>query len=91
MQIGAACQGEWEDVPHSHPYAKGSRGLGVADLVAALRTGRRHRANDQIALHALEIMEAIHVSAEQGRHVELTTTCERPAPMRNDLPEFVLD
>jgi predicted dehydrogenase len=91
VQIGAVCQAEWKNIPHTHGYAKGSRGLGVADMAAALRSGRPHRANDDIAMHALEIMEAIHVSAEQGRHVELTTTCERPEPMRKDLPEFVLE
>jgi len=91
VQVGAAGQGEWKNIPHSHPYAKGSRGLGVADLAAALRSGRKHRANDGIALHALEIMEAIHVSADKGTQIDLTTTCERPAAMRSDLPEFTLD
>ncbi len=90
-QIGAAGEREWREVPHTHPYADGSRGLGVADLAAALVSGRDHRANERIALHALEIMEAIHVSAAESRHVTLRTTCERPAAMRTDLPPFVLE
>jgi len=91
VRVGAAGQKEWREVPLTHHYAQGSRGLGVADMAAALRTGRVHRANEQIALHALEIMEAIHDSASKGVIVELTTTCERPAAMRSDLPEFTLD
>jgi predicted dehydrogenase len=90
VELGAV-GGEWQPVPHSHLYADGSRALGVADLAAAIESGRDHRANERIAMHALEIMEAIHVSSAEGRAVELTTTCERPAPMRADLPEFVLD
>lgn len=92
--VQIAAKGEfrnWTEVPHSYPYVKGSRGLGVADLAAAISSGRKHRANAEIAFHALEIMEAVHVSSRDGRHVELTSTCERPAPIRPDLPEFTLD
>lgn len=91
VQVGLRGQTEWETIPHTHPYAKGARGIGVADMAAAIQTGRDHRANERVALHALEIMEAVHVSSDQGRHVELTTTCERPEPIRSDLPEFTLD
>lgn len=90
-QVGAAGSKEWRDIAATHPYADGSRGVGVADLAAAIASGRDHRANERIAMHALEIMEAIHVSSAEGRHVEMTTTCERPAPMRTDLPPFVLE
>ena len=40
-----------------------------------------HRANAEMALHVLEIMEAVHVASESGRHVELATRCERPQPL----------
>lgn len=90
-QIGLRTGNGWQDVPLTHPYAEGSRGLGVADLAAALAGGRDHRANERIALHALEIMEAVHVSSRDGRFIDLATTCERPAPMRTDLPPFVLE
>ncbi|MEZ0299250.1 MAG: Gfo/Idh/MocA family protein, partial [Candidatus Methylacidiphilales bacterium] len=53
VYLGAAAQNEWVEVPHTHPYAKGSRGLGVADMAAAIESGRKHRANEEIALHAL--------------------------------------
>jgi len=89
--LGRAGSKEWEEVPLTHPYAENSRGLGAADLAAALATGRPHRANDRIALHATDIMVAIHESAAQGRRIPLTTTCERPLPMPAHLPACQLD
>jgi len=62
----------------------------VADMAMAIATGRDHRANERIAMHALDIMQAIHESSDQGRHVVLTSTCERPAAMRADLPDWVM-
>jgi predicted dehydrogenase len=91
VMLAAREEKEFRKMPHTHHYVEGSRGLGVADLAAALRLGRAHRANDEVALHTVEIMEAINVSSETGRHVELTTTCERPAAMRGELLEYVLD
>jgi predicted dehydrogenase len=70
---------EWEDVPLSHIYTENSRGLGVADMAAAMRTGRPHRASGELAFHVLDIMQAIHEASEQGRHIDLTSTVARPA------------
>lgn len=82
---------DWVQVRHTHPYVEGSRGVGVADMVVAIAQGRPHRANDAIAMHALDIMQAIHESSDTGRHIVLTSTCERPEPMRADLPDWVLE
>lgn len=70
---------------------KNSRSLGVADMAQAMRTGRAHRANGQMAYHVLDIMQTIHDSAKEGRRIELHSTCERPAPMVAGLPEGQLD
>jgi len=82
---------DWEEIPLSHSYSENTRGLGVADMATAIISGRKHRANGEIALHAVDIMESIHVASESGRHVELTTVCERPAAMVAGLPAFTLD
>lgn len=82
---------DWHEVPLTHGYTGNDRGLGLADMATAIASGRPHRANDQIAMHALDIMQAIHESSDSGRHVTLTTTCERPAPMVAGLPEGQLD
>ena len=84
--------GEWQTVPHTHGNTDGEfRSIGVADLAAAIATGRPHRANGALALHALEAMEAFQVSAEQGRRVKLETTVERPAILTSGLPTGQID
>ena len=72
---------EWTPVEHTHPYPENSRGLGLADMANALQTGEAHRANGDLAYHALDAMHAFHDSAELGKHVALDSTCDRPAPM----------
>ena len=54
------------------------RGLGVADLCAAILAGREPRASGAIAFHVLDAMLAAIKSAETGRRINLTTTCRRP-------------
>ena len=81
----------WHDVPVTRPYAADSRGLGVADMAAALRSGRPHRAPGELAFHVLEIMHAIEAASREGRHVELESTCERPAPLPPGLAEGEID
>ena len=83
--------GEWHEFPLTHPYAQNSRGLAVADMAMALRTGRKHRANGEMTYHVLDIMLGFGDSARSGRHCELQSTCERPAPLPMDLLPGTLD
>lgn len=76
---------EWRELPVTRPFADNSRGLGVADMARALRGGEPHRANGQLAYHVLDIMHAIHEASDGGRHVELTSAPERPAPLPADM------
>ena len=39
--------------------AENSRGLGVADMAHAMRSGRPHRASGELAYHVLDIMQSI--------------------------------
>lgn len=80
---------DWTEYNRTHGYREGSRGVGVADMVQAIISGRKHRANDEIAMHALDIMQAVHEAGASGKAVDLTSTCEKPAAMRSDLPEWV--
>jgi hypothetical protein len=34
-----------------------------------------------MAYHVLDIMHAIHDASNEGRHIELTSTCQQPAPL----------
>ena len=44
-------------------------------------TNRPHRANAELALHVLEVMDAFEISSREGRHVAIRNTCARPEPM----------
>lgn len=91
VRIRRAGAQDWTTMPHSHVYAENARGVGVADMAYAIRHGRLHRANAQLAYHVGDIMQAFHESSDGGAHIKLSSTCERPAPMPSDLPEGTLD
>lgn len=82
---------EWRDIPMPVVNIPQQRGIGLADMLSATVAGRPHRASGELALHVLELMTATLRSSDEGRRIELTTTCERPAPMRFDLPTNTFD
>jgi predicted dehydrogenase len=86
--------GEWEDVSlDGRPFAAATRELGdgrevadyrmagVFDMAAAIAEGRPHRASGELALHVLEVMEALEKSSDEGRRIAIESRCERPAPV----------
>lgn len=78
--------GEWSDVETDMPYADGNyRSIGLADMAHAIVENRPHRANGDLALHVLEVMEAFGKSSESGRAVEISTPVSRPAPLAESL------
>ena len=81
----------WTTVPHSHGYADNVRGLGMADMACAVRSGRPHRASGDLAYHVLDIMHAFYDASETGRHIQIKSRCRRPQPMIMDLAEGQLD
>jgi predicted dehydrogenase len=83
--------GEWSDVPLSHGYAENSRGLGLADMAYALRSGRPHRASGDMAYHVLDVMEAVEDASRSGTHIDVESTCEKPAPLPMGLLSGTLD
>ena len=78
-------------MPLAYGYAENSRGLGVADMAHALRSGRKHRANGELTYHVLDVMHAVHDASKQGAHVMLESTCERPALFPLGMLPGVLD
>jgi predicted dehydrogenase len=82
---------EWMPVPLSHAYSEDWRGIGVADMACGLRSGRRHRANGEMAYHVLDVMQSFLDSGAKGRHVTPASTCERPAALPAGLAEGKLD
>ena len=55
--------------------------VGVLDMACAIAAGRPHRASGELALHVLEVLEALERSSVEGRQIRIETSCERPAPV----------
>jgi predicted dehydrogenase len=58
---------------------------GLADMADAIATGRPHRASGELALHVLEVIEAIRTSGAEGRRIAIASQCRRPAPVTDDI------
>mgnify|MGYP000092980022 CR=1 FL=1 len=58
---------------------------GLADMADAIAQNRPHRASAEMALHIMEVIEAIRTSSESGCRVDLKSSCERPAPIGDDI------
>ncbi len=72
--------GAWIPAPVTH-RTDTHRAVAVADMAYGLRNGQPFRASLAFATHALEIMLAFDEASATGRHVELQTTCARPAAL----------
>lgn len=57
-----------------------TRGLGVLDLAESL-AGRPALTGSEIALHTLEVLEAIQTASDEGRTVAISTAPARPKPL----------
>ncbi|MBK8899602.1 MAG: Gfo/Idh/MocA family oxidoreductase [Anaerolineaceae bacterium] len=84
-------ESEWREIPLTHGHTSNSRGIGAADMAYALRNGRSHRANGELAYHVLDVMHGVLEASNSGHHVELNSSCERPSPLPTGLPEHQLD
>jgi predicted dehydrogenase len=56
------------------------RALGVEDLIRSL-SGEPHRTNGELAIHVLQVLNAVATISIQGGPRAMTTTVARPAPM----------
>ncbi|WDR02033.1 Gfo/Idh/MocA family oxidoreductase [Devosia algicola] len=78
--------GEWANIDTDMPYADGNyRSIGLADMAHAILADRPHRANGDLALHVLEVMEAFDTASRNGAVVEIATPVTRPAPLSENL------
>jgi len=91
VRIRRAGDDAWTDVELLPAHLPQQRGIGLADMLWARRTGRPFRTSSALALHVLEIMAGAITASETGRRVELDTTCERAAPLPVGLPPNTFD
>lgn len=82
---------EWSTIPLAYGHSENGRGIGAADMAQAILTGRKHRANGELAYHVLEAMHGFHDAAEQGKHYVMQSSCEKPALFPLGLAEYTLD
>ena len=57
------------------------RGIGLADMIAAIGEGRAHRCDNRFALHVIDVMTSILKSGEEKRIVDIASSCNRPAAL----------
>jgi len=86
--------GDWQDVAiAAHPFGIANRELrngtmqadyrivGLVDMAMAIRHSRPHRASGDLALHVLEVLEALEASSRSGQFISIRSHCERPEPV----------
>lgn len=78
---------EWQEIPLTCGFEENGRGIGVADMADAIANQRAHRAHGELAYHVLDLMHAFHDASDNGSHVLLESTCQKPEAM----PEGLFD
>lgn len=90
IQILQSGDKEWHDIELTHGSAENSRGIGLADMAAAARDSRPHRANGEMASHVLDVMHGVLQASATGQHVAIESSCERPAPLDPGMADWVV-
>jgi predicted dehydrogenase len=90
VRLKRAGEKAWQDVPLTHSPDVG-RGIGVADMAYAIRSGRPHRASGELANHVLENMESLLKASVEGRYLPIESACARPDALPVGLQEGILD
>lgn len=90
VKIRRAGADDWMEIPLTHSTDV-ERGIGVADMAYATKSGRAHRASGDLAYHVLDVMLAVDDASNTGRHINIASTVERPAALPLDLPKGKLD
>lgn len=65
----------------SHAFNTECRGLGVADMAWAMRTGRKNRASKEMAYHALDVLHGIVKSSKTKSNQVIQSTFEKTPPI----------
>ncbi|NIM94052.1 MAG: Gfo/Idh/MocA family oxidoreductase [Anaerolineales bacterium] len=74
-------ENEWSEIPLTHGHTGNERGIGVADMAISMKKGRPHRASGEMAYHVLEMMHGFLQSSTDRKHIQLSSSCDRPAAL----------
>ncbi len=72
---------DYVEMPFTHGFANNSRGIGPAELAWSLNAGRKPRSEASVGFHSFEAIHGIWDSCKTGKVYEMTSRCERPAPL----------
>jgi predicted dehydrogenase len=70
----------WEDIPLRFP-SDVERGIGLADMIEAIRSNRPHRATGELAYHVLDVLLALEHATATGQSEIIESRVDRPAPL----------
>ena len=85
-----------------HPFARNNfelntatpranyRCAGLADMAQAIEANQPHRCSLELALHVVEVMQAILLSASERRWREISSTCTRPEALNANAAQALL-
>lgn len=78
VRVLAKGQSETYCLPFTHAYEKDDRGIGVAEMAWALRSGRTPRTHHALACHALELLSGVIESGRTGHVYQMRSTFVAP-------------
>ncbi len=81
----------WKDMPLAFGYHENSRSIGAADMAHAIDSGRAHRCDGSLALHALEVMAAFEESQNTRAWVDIKNSCVQPQAFPLGMTAGILD
>ena len=62
-------------------YQENSRGIGPAEMAAAISEGRACRPSKEMAFHVQEVLKGILDGGKTGAFVDISSTCNLPEPL----------
>ncbi len=74
----------WEEVDNTFAYEENSRGIGPSEMADAILSGRKNRADKEMAYHVLDVIDTMMKSSESGRFEEVASTCGRPEALESN-------
>ena len=59
------------------------RGVGLSEMIYSIKKKKKHKCNGELSLHVLNIIDAIHKSANKNKKQVINVKCEKPKPFSN--------